>query len=81
MKKTLIILLLLCIVGCNRGDIRISPVLEDSRAPHAGWNISPDMYVQQGGKVPMTGIILWIDGLDPNDIFGEPDYRTYRVVE
>jgi len=46
----------------------ISPVLEGQRAPHTGWNLGPDMYVEQGDIVKLTGVIVYAEWLDPNDL-------------
>jgi len=68
----MIILIVLLLIGssCNRGDIKITPVIENQGAPHPGWNIGPDMYVETGDLCPITGAVVWIKGLDPNDILG-----------
>lgn len=68
-----IILIVLLLIGssCNRGDVKITPVIENQIAPHAGYNIGPDMYVEPGDLCPITGAVIWIKGLDPNDILGE----------
>ena len=65
------VVLLLVASGCQRGDIKVSPVIENQVAPHAGWNIGPELWVQPGDAVKVTGAIIWVKGTDPNDIFGE----------
>jgi hypothetical protein len=56
--------------GClNRGDFKISPVMETQLAPHDGYNLSPDIWVEEGTPVPMTGVLVYIEGTDPNSIF------------
>lgn len=69
----MIILIVLLLIGssCNRGDVKITPVIENQIAPHAGYNIGPGMYVEPGDLCPITGAVIWIKGLDPNEIFGE----------
>lgn len=69
LKKTLTIICLLAICGCNGGDIKITPVIKKQPAPHSGYNLSPEMWVEQGERVPMTGVVLWLKGTEPNDIF------------
>lgn len=68
-----IILIVLLLIGssCNTGDVKITPVIENQITPHAGYNIGPDMYVEPGDLCPITGAVIWIKGLDPNDILGE----------
>lgn len=61
-------LITVVLLGCQRGDIRISPVIQGQPAPHAGYNIGPELYVQPGTPVPVTGAVIWIRGLDPNDL-------------
>jgi len=61
-------LIVLALVGCQRGDFRVSMVIEGQKAPHAGYNIGPDLYVGQGDPVPVSGAVIWIRGLDPNDL-------------
>ena len=55
--------------GCNRGSVKVSPVLEGARAPHSGWNIGPDLWLEAGDEAKVTGAVFWIEGADPNDIF------------
>jgi hypothetical protein len=62
-----LVLGVLLIAGCQRGDIRISAVVEGQRAPHAGWNFGPDSYLEEGDTVKVTGVDLWMKGFDPND--------------
>ena len=62
-------MMIVALVGCNRGDVQISPVIEGQIAPHAGWNIGPDMWVPAGQSVRLTGVLIRLEGLDPNDIF------------
>ncbi len=57
--------------GCDRGSAKMSPVIEGQAAPHAGWNFGPDSYLQPGNEVKVSGVVLWIEGTEPNDIFGE----------
>ena len=67
----LLFALLVATGGCNRGSIKMSPVIEGQAAPHAGWNFGPDSYLQPGDDVKVTGGLFWVEGLDPNDIVGE----------
>ncbi len=60
---------IMAMTGCQRGDIQLSPVFEDQAAPHAGWNFGPDSYLDQGDQVKVTGVVLWLKGTDPNDLF------------
>ena len=64
----IIFVMSLALVGCQRGDFRASVVIEDQPAPHAGYNVGPDLYVEQGDPVPVSGAVIWIKGLDPNDL-------------
>jgi len=72
MKKVILLLValvafLMC-AGCQRGDFKVSPVIENMPAPHDGYNIGPELYVEQGDPVPVTGAVIWIRGLEPNDL-------------
>lgn len=72
--KYLIIIAIVCLflfTGCQRGDIRLSPVIQGQIAPHDGYLLSPEIYVYQGQPCKMTGAILWINGLDPNSLGAE----------
>ena len=72
MRRQLILgVLAVVIAGCGGENFTVSPVLEGQAAPHAGWNIGPDSYVQPGAEVKVTGVIVWIDGLDPNDVLDD----------
>ena len=66
-------LILLCVAGCQRGDFKASMVIKGQLAPHAGYNIGPELYVEEGSSVPVTGAIVWIRGLDPNDLMRSED--------
>jgi len=70
MKTLLItlILVMLLIGGCQTGDIKAQMVIKGQPAPYDGYNISPEIYVLEGQPVPMTGALVWINGLDPNFI-------------
>lgn len=67
----LLICLLIFLSGCQRGDIRISTVFEGQETPHQGYNIGPELWVEQGAPVKVTGAVIWIRGLDPNDLLGQ----------
>ena len=72
--KTKILLLMmslmfmLLISGCQRGDFQMSPVLQGQPAPHAGYNVGPDLFLMPGQPVKVTGAVIWIKGLDPTDM-------------
>ena len=71
MKTKLIItvlLTLLLISGCQRDDLGITPVRFGQITPHEGWNLSPDMYLFEGDTVPMTGVVIRINGLEYDDL-------------
>lgn len=68
MKKLFVLLILLSLAGCGGDNFQVSPVFEGQAAPHAGYNFGPDSYVQTGDEVKVSGVIVWIDELDPNDI-------------
>ena len=59
------------IVGCNRGDVRITPVLEGQPAPHRGVNFGPDSIVEPNQPCKVTGVVVDLPNFDPNDIFGD----------
>lgn len=59
---------MLLMAGCQGGDFRISPVIAGQPAPHAGYNIGPEIYVDQGHPAVVTGAVIWIRGLDPNSL-------------
>lgn len=67
MKKWLLILLIL-LAGCSRGDIQVATVIEGQPVPFDGYNVGPDIYVLQGQPANVTGVQIWINGLDPNDL-------------
>ena len=69
MKKMIFVLVILFVIGCQRGDFKATIVAEGQAAPHAGWNIGPDLWVEEGGLVRLTGVVVRVEGLDPNDIF------------
>ena len=69
MKTKLIILLMLVMIsGCQRGDLGITPVRFGQITPHEGWNLSPDIYLFEGDTVPMTGVVIRINGLEYDDL-------------
>jgi hypothetical protein len=71
MKKFAILLVLLVLAGCNRGDFKASTVFEGQVAPHDGWNFGPETYVLQGQPVKVSGLLIYVKGLDPNNVLGE----------
>jgi len=63
-----VVLLVVTLAGCQRGDFRLSMVMQGQQAPHAGYNIGPNLYLEPGDPVPVSGAVVWIRGLDPNDL-------------
>ena len=61
-------LLVVTWTGCNRGDFKATPVIAGSPAPHAGYNVGPDLFVNEGDPVPVTGAVIWIKGLGPKEM-------------
>lgn len=73
MKKLIMLVLLICLLGicmagCQRGDIKVSPIIEGQPAPHAGYNIGPELFLETGDIAKVTGAVIWIRGLDPNNL-------------
>lgn len=68
--RILVILAVLLIsnTSCQRGDAQVSVVVQGQTAPHKGYNVGPDLYVEQGDPIPVSGLLIWIRGLDPNDL-------------
>ncbi len=62
LKYILIIVLLLA--GCQRGDFKAQVVIEGQIAPFDGYNIGPDIYVSKGQPCKLTGAVIWIEGLE-----------------
>jgi len=60
---------MLLMSGCQRGDFRISPIIAGQPAPHAGYNVGPETYIEEGQPALVTGAVIWIRGLDPNDLY------------
>lgn len=58
-------------MGCQHNDFRMSTVFEGQSAPHDGFNIGPDTYVLQNQPVKVSGVVIWIKGLDPNSVIGD----------
>lgn len=74
MKKLILILcaiLIVFVLGCQRGDIKISPIVQDQPSPHQGYNIGPELYLHPGDPAKVTGAVIWMKGLDPNNLFTE----------
>ena len=65
---TIAIIGLFLFTGCQRGGIKLTPVLQGLPVPHDGYLISPEIYVVQGQPAKMSGVVVWINGLDPNSI-------------
>ena len=62
----------LAMVGCSvrRGDFKLSPVFKGQIAPHEGYNIGPELYLETGDIVIVDGAILYLKHTEPNDIAG-----------
>lgn len=72
MKTQVLLTVALCLlflVGCDTGSVKVSPVIEGTIAPHAGYNIGPDLWVEPGDDVKVTGAVIWLEGTDPNNLF------------
>lgn len=69
MRLKLLVVMLLCIAGCQRGDIQVSPIIEGQPAMHSGYNVGPELWLLKGDSAKVTGAVIWIKGLDPNDLF------------
>jgi len=67
----MVLMLLVPVAGCRRGDVEVSLVVEGQPAPHEGYNVGPELYVNEGDPVPVTGAVIWIKGTEPNVLFGE----------
>ena len=70
---TVMCLLAISLAGCNRGDFKASLIVEGQPAPHPGYNIGPDIYLEQGDAAKVSGAVIWIKGLGPNDLLGNTD--------
>ena len=68
MKKYILCAALLLFAGCGGNDFSMSLVVEGQPSPQRGYNFGPDSYVQPGDEVKVSGVVIWIEGLDPNDI-------------
>ena len=71
MKTKLIMVLALTLLlcsGCQRGDMEITPVRFGQITPHEGWLLSPDMYLFEGDTVPLSGVVIRINGLEYDDL-------------
>lgn len=70
MRKVIcvIVLAILLVAGCQRGDIKVSPIITGQPAPHAGYNIGPELFLETGDIAKVTGAVIWIRGLDPNNL-------------
>lgn len=64
-----ITLVMVCLLGCQRGDFKVSTVLEGQPSPHAGYNFGPGTWLEKGDPAVVTGAVIRIRGLDPNDLF------------
>lgn len=72
MKSYALLMIAACLLfaGCNRGDFKATIVMAEQPAPHSGYNIGPDIWVEQGQPCIVSGAVVWAKGLDPNDIVG-----------
>jgi len=74
MKTAIVVIACLAIllaIGCRSGDVKITPVIAGQQAPHEGYNIGSELYLETGSEVLVTGAIIWIKGLDPNDLWAD----------
>lgn len=73
MRTAILILamIVLCVAGCQRGDFKTTVVAEGQDAPHAGYNIGPETWVEEGDICKVGGVVIWIKGVEPNDITGD----------
>lgn len=69
MLISLCLVSLLLIVGCQSEDFRASVVIEGQPVPFDGWNIGPGLFRLKGEPAKVTGYQMWVNGLDPNDIY------------
>lgn len=53
-----VIALCAIILGCARGPITITPVLQGQPSPHTGYLITPDNFIAEGQPAPNDGIVL-----------------------
>ena len=78
-KKTIValvsslVIIVGTIIGCSGGDFKVTPVIKGQPAPHDGYTLSTEIYVEEGSTIAMSGVHIWIKGLDPNDILSEVD--------
>lgn len=71
----LLIAIGLLVVGCQRGDLKISPVVIGQSAPHDGYNIGPELYLEEGDPVKVTGAVIWIKGTEPAELASQQKMR------
>lgn len=71
MKRLCIVLALLVCAGCHHGDFEASVVFEGQAAPHDGYNVGPSTYVLKGQPCKVSGVVVYVKGLDPNDLLGD----------
>lgn len=68
-------ILLCCILalvagGCTRGDLQVSGAIAGLPVQQAGYNIGPGLWLQPGDLALVTGAVIWMPGIDPNEIMG-----------
>lgn len=67
---TVMMVVVICVafLGCQRSNFKATIVAEGQLSPHAGYNLGPDIWVEQGDPVKISGAVVWIEGLDPNSL-------------
>ena len=68
MKTTLIVICLLLIAGCGNESVRVSVAIENIPVAHDGYNIGPELYLRVGQPAKVNGMVIWIDGLEPDSV-------------
>ena len=70
MKRKILmsILLLSFIGGCQNETLRVSVAIEGIPVAHEGYNIGPELYLHAGQPAKVNGMIIWIDGLEPDTV-------------
>lgn len=61
------------LAGCtyDQGKGQVSLVLKGQPSPQRGYNIGRGLFLEKGDIVLATGAVVYWDGTDPNDLFGE----------
>lgn len=66
----IILLAIVLLAGCpfiQRGDFKASVVIEGQPAPFAGWNVGPDLWIEEGDIIKVSGGHIWVRYFDPNE--------------